>query len=447
MKLIYQFLRDFLTQYFDLQEDTDSHAEIDAYFRNSIIFKGTNLWILIFAIMVASVGLNVNSPAVVIGAMLISPVMGPIMGIGYGIGIYDMDLIKTAARNLFIAVVISVTTSTVYFLVSPLGDAQSELLARTSPTVWDVLIAFFGGLAGIVTITRKSKGLALAGVAIATALMPPLCTAGFGVAKGNFQFFAGAAYLFFINSVFIATATILIVRFLRIPPKTFLDPQKQNRMRNYVLFTVLITLIPSVYFGFDIVSRGIFRKKVDQFIEKELTKEGVYVLSKKVDTQKNTIEVHILGSPFASEIEKSWEQQLKEYGLAGSTLRIKYGFTSLDNTSGILLNSAVQEKSATQTDEVNVRLREIEAKLQVNAKLDSVAAQAMKEVNILFPQIKKMGLQEIHIYSDAGVTDTTLVLHVKSEPILSKSVNEKLLNWIKIRTNEEKIILHTLPNE
>ncbi len=445
MKLLYRFLLDFFSQYFDLQEDTDSHAEIDAYFRNSIIFKGTNLWILIFAIMVASVGLNVNSPAVVIGAMLISPVMGPIMGIGYGIGIYDMDLIKTAARNLFIAVVISVTTSTIYFLVSPLGDAQSELLARTSPTVWDVLIAFFGGLAGIVTITRKSKGLALAGVAIATALMPPLCTAGFGLAKGNFQFFAGAAYLFFINSVFIATATILIVRFLRIPPKTFLDPQKETKMRNYVLFTVLVTLIPSVYFGFDIVSRGIFRKKVDQFIEKELTKEGVYVLSKKVDTQKNSIEVYILGSPFTSEIEKRWEDQLEEYGLAASTLRFKYGFTSLDNTSGILLNTTSQEKSTSKMDEMNGRLKGFETKIQENAKLDSIAAQAMKEVNILFPQVKNMGLQEIYIYSETGIADTTLVLLVKSEPILSKITNEKLVNWIKIRTKKENIILHSLP--
>lgn len=445
MKLLYRFLLDFFSQYFDLQEDTDSHAEIDAYFRNSIIFKGTNLWILIFAIMVASVGLNVNSPAVVIGAMLISPVMGPIMGIGYGIGIYDMDLIKTAARNLFIAVVISVTTSTIYFLVSPLGDAQSELLARTSPTVWDVLIAFFGGLAGIVTITRKSKGLALAGVAIATALMPPLCTAGFGLAKGNFQFFAGAAYLFFINSVFIATATILIVRFLRIPPKTFLDPQKETKMRNYVLFTVLVTLIPSVYFGFDIVSRGIFRKKVDQFIEKELTKEGVYVLSKKVDTQKNSIEVYILGSPFTSEIEKRWEDQLEEYGLAGSTLRFKYGFTSLDNTSGILLNTTSQEKSTSKMDEMNGRLKGFETKIQENVKLDSTAAQAMKEVNILFPQVKNMGLQEIYIYSETGIADTTLVLLVKSEPILSKITNEKLVNWIKIRTKKENITLHSLP--
>lgn len=446
MKLIYRFLLDFFTQYFDLQEDTDSHAEIDAYFRNSIIFKGTNLWILIFAIMVASVGLNVNSPAVVIGAMLISPVMGPIMGIGYGVGIYDMDLIKTAARNLLIAVVISVATSTLYFLVSPLGDAQSELLARTTPTVWDVLIAFFGGLAGIVTITRKSKGLALAGVAIATALMPPLCTAGFGLAKGNFQFFAGAAYLFFINSVFIATATILIVRFLRLPPKTFLDPQKETKMRNYVLVTVILTLIPSVYFGFDIVSRGIYRKKVDQFLEKELSKEGVYILSKRVDARKNAIEVHILGSPLTSEIEKKWERRLENYGLSGSTLAVKYGFSNLDEASGIVLNSSIQQKSTTEIQEVNQRLREIQRKYEAHAQLDSVSAQSIQEVKILFPQVKKMGIQEMHVFSETGAIDTMLVLHVQSNPLLTKATSAKLTDWIKVRTKKENILYYELPN-
>ncbi|MFN3589863.1 MAG: DUF389 domain-containing protein [Spirosomataceae bacterium] len=446
MKLIYRFLLDFFSQYFDLQEDTDSHAEIDAYFRNSIIFKGTNLWILIFAIMVASVGLNVNSPAVVIGAMLISPVMGPIMGIGYGVGIYDMDLIKTAARNLLIAVVISVFTSTVYFLVSPLGDAQSELLARTTPTVWDVLIAFFGGLAGIVTITRKSKGLALAGVAIATALMPPLCTAGFGLAKGNFQFFAGAAYLFFINSVFIATATILIVRFLRLPPKTFLDPQKEAKVRNYVLITVIITLIPSVYFGFDIVSRGIYRKKVDQFLEKELSKEGVYILSKRVDTRKSAIEVHILGSPLPPEVEKTWERRLENYGLIGSSLSLKYGFSKVDETSGIVLNSTIQDKSNEQIQEVNRRLKEIQRKYKAHARLDSVSAQSIKEVKVLFPQVKKMGIQEMHVFSEAGTIDTLLVLHVHSNPNLSKGASVKLTDWMKVRTNQSKIIYYELPN-
>ncbi|MCB0614144.1 MAG: DUF389 domain-containing protein, partial [Phaeodactylibacter sp.] len=197
-------LRLFLKDRFNLDDDKASEQETIEDIKKGVVFRGANLWILMFAIMVASVGLNVNSPAVIIGAMLISPLMGPIMGIGLGVGINDLELIVKAMRNLAIAVVISVLTSAAYFWISPLNDAQSELLARTSPTLWDVLIALFGGLAGIVAGSRKEKSNAIPGVAIATALMPPLCTAGFGLATAQWSYFFGAFYLFFINSVFIS---------------------------------------------------------------------------------------------------------------------------------------------------------------------------------------------------------------------------------------------------
>ena len=183
------------------KKDKDNEALIVESIRNGVEFKGTNLWILIFAIFIASLGLNVNSTAVIIGAMLIYPLMGPIMGIGLGVGINDFELIKKAFRNLLIATIFSVLTSTLYFLLSPLNEARSELLARTTPTIYDVLIAFFGGMAGIVASSTKLKGNVIPGVAIATALMPPLCTAGFGLANGNMHYFFGAFYLFFINSV------------------------------------------------------------------------------------------------------------------------------------------------------------------------------------------------------------------------------------------------------
>ena len=161
--------------------------------------------------------------------MLISPLMGPIMGLGLGLGIYDFELIKKSLKNLTIAVVISLTTSSLYFLLTPLREAQSEILARTYPTIWDVFIAFLGGLAGIIAITRKDKGNAIPGVAIATALMPPLCTAGYGIASGNFLFFLGSFYLFFINSVFISLSTFLIVRFLKFPQINFVDLKLEKK--------------------------------------------------------------------------------------------------------------------------------------------------------------------------------------------------------------------------
>jgi uncharacterized hydrophobic protein (TIGR00271 family) len=220
----------FFKEIFDLQEGKEEEYNTIETIKKGIEFKGTNLWVLIFAIFIASIGLNVNSTAVIIGAMLISPLMGPIMGLGLGLGIYDFELIKKSLKNLTIAVVISLTTSSLYFLLTPLREAQSEILARTYPTIWDVFIAFLGGLAGIIAITRKDKGNAIPGVAIATALMPPLCTAGYGIASGNFLFFLGAFYLFFINSVFISLSTFLIVRFLKFPQINFVDLKLEKKL-------------------------------------------------------------------------------------------------------------------------------------------------------------------------------------------------------------------------
>ena len=209
-------VRDFLKDRFSLDEDTAQRDEVVASISKGVEFRGVNLWVLIFAAMVASLGLNVNSAAVIIGAMLISPIMGPIMGVGLSLGINDFDLLKKSLRNFALMFIVAIVTATAYFFISPLSSNSSELLARTTPTTYDLLIAFFGGLAGMVAQTRQDRtSTVIPGVAIATALMPPLCTAGFGLATGQLRFFLGAFYLFFINSVFIALATYLVVRFLK----------------------------------------------------------------------------------------------------------------------------------------------------------------------------------------------------------------------------------------
>ena len=228
-KRLFALLGHFIRDRFNLETDKADELETIEYIRKNVEFKGPNLWILIFAIFIASIGLNVNSTAVIIGAMLISPLMGPILGIGTGAAINDLDLLKKAFNNLAIATLFGVATSTIYFSISPLSDAQSELLARTNPTIWDVLIAFFGGLAGIVAGSRKEKSNAVPGVAIATALMPPLCTAGYGLATGNLYYFLGAFYLYFINGVFISVATYLIVRLLRYPCLLYTSPSPRDR--------------------------------------------------------------------------------------------------------------------------------------------------------------------------------------------------------------------------
>ncbi|MFN3802939.1 TIGR00341 family protein, partial [Belliella pelovolcani] len=260
----------FFKDRFDLHEGKEDELETIDYIKKNIEFRGANLWILIFAIFVASVGLNVNSTAVIIGAMLISPLMGPIMGIGMAAGINDFELLKRSMKNLGIAVVISILTSTIYFSFTPLNDAQSELLARTEPSIWDVLIALFGGLAGIVAGSRKEKSNAIPGVAIATALMPPLCTAGYGLATGNLYYFFGAFYLFFINSVFISLSTYLIVRFMKFPKKEFLDPNREKTVKRYITIFTLLTIIPSIYLAYNIVTRTFWEKNAKQFVLTEM---------------------------------------------------------------------------------------------------------------------------------------------------------------------------------
>ena len=215
--LLHKQIVDFFVRNFDIRQEKEDDRETIESIKRGVEFKGTNLWVLIFATFIASLGLNMNSTAVIIGAMLISPLMGPIMGFGLGLGTFDFELIKRAFRNFATATVFGIITSTIYFLLTPIDEAQSELLARTQPTVYDVLIAFFGGLAGIVASSTKSKGNVIPGVAIATALMPPLCTAGFGLASGNLYYFFGALYLYFINTVFISLATFLVVRLLKYP--------------------------------------------------------------------------------------------------------------------------------------------------------------------------------------------------------------------------------------
>ncbi|MGB0130054.1 DUF389 domain-containing protein, partial [Chlorobium sp.] len=227
-------MRNKLFRYLSISRDAESFRDIHAAVESDIEFKGSRLWILIFAIVLASVGLNTNSTAVIIGAMLISPLMGPINGVGYSIATYDFPLLRRSLKHLSFAVAASLVTSTLYFAISPVSSAYSELLARTSPTIYDVLIALFGGLAGTVSITTKLKGNVVPGVAIATALMPPLCTAGYGLATGQFGFFFGAFYLFTINAVFIGLSTVIFSQFMRFPIRSDIAEAQKTRINRWI---------------------------------------------------------------------------------------------------------------------------------------------------------------------------------------------------------------------
>lgn len=441
-------LREILHDRFNLEEDKASEEEIIENVKKGIEFRGMNLWVLIFAIFIASIGLNVNSTAVIIGAMLISPLMGPIMGIGLGIGVNDFELIKKSFKNLGVAVLISVLTSTFYFLITPLSDAQSELLARTTPTIWDVFIALFGGLAGIVAATRKSISNVIPGVAIATALMPPLCTAGFGLATGNLYYFFGAFYLFFINSVFISLATYIIVRFMKFQKKEFLDPLRERKVKRSIVAVVLITIIPSVIMAYNIVNRTFIEKNVQSFIQNELNFPNVQIISRNVnfDSSRVKIEVFMLGSPVESSMIDLAKKKLAKYKLEDADLVIKQGVSAGSKVDISALRAGVIEELYRKNEEIiknkDKQIQLLESQLALYSRNQFNVEEISKEAKALFNNISEISVHRSFVMDfKTNKIDTVTFGYVKFSSGISTSERRKLNNWLKERTNSDKFKL------
>jgi uncharacterized hydrophobic protein (TIGR00271 family) len=447
MNKYYETFQEFIYEIFDLESDRASFTEIVEGISKNVYFRGTNLWILIFAILVASVGLNMNSTAVVIGAMLISPLMGPIIGIGLGIGIYDFDLIKKSAWNLLIAVFISVLTSTIYFWLTPLKEAQSELLGRTLPTIWDVLIAFFGGLAGIVAYTRQEKSNVIPGVAIATALMPPLCTAGFGLATGNLYYFIGAFYLFFINSVFIATATIIIVRYLKIPYKEWVDAAQQAKMRNYVVVVTILTLIPSIYLAYDIVGRSIYNRNAAKFIEEQFESEKTIIVEKRINPKEKKIELFIIGEKIDSTQLKLIRSKLAKYSLFDTQLSVRQDDPNSENSSIEMMRTGIIEEMYSR-NEVTLIQKEAEIKrlsdeLNNYHTMEQLSDNVSKELTIQYPEVIECSMNKSIIFSKEGKSDTTVLVLLNTKKKIPKNSMERMDKWLKFRLQENKVKILT----
>ncbi len=435
-----------LHQYFDLAEDSEAaHATILSV-RKGVEFRGANLWVLIFAILIASVGLNVNSTAVIIGAMLISPLMGPIMGIGVGVGINDFSLIKKAVTNLFVAVLMSILTSTIYYVISPLRDAQPELLARTTPTIWDVLIAFFGGMAGIIAITRREKGNAVPGVAIATALMPPLCTAGYSIANGKLYMFLGAFYLFFINSVFISVSTFLIVRFLKYPKIEFVDKSTERRVIRYIWLAVILTLLPSIYLGYAIVQRSIYERNAKSFIQKELNFEKSQVIRQNIDPLNRKIEVFLLGEHLSNAAITLMKQKLHSYNLTNTSLMVRQG--EADNRSPDLntiktgIIEEIYKKNEALVRNKDDKIALLEKELTRYKTLDAIEEDISHEVKAEHPKVQAISLAETVLYHTQDTKHDTLMLaYIEYAGRFSAPELKRLEAWLKVRTKAKRIKL------
>lgn len=440
-------IKEFIYERFDLSEDKANEKEIVELIRKGVEFRGTNLWVLIFAIFIASIGLNVNSTAVIIGAMLISPLMGPIMGIGLGIGINDFQLIKKAYKNLGIAVIISVIASTTYFFISPLSDAQSELLARTTPTIWDVLIALFGGLAGIVAATRKSTSNVVPGVAIATALMPPLCTAGYGLATGNLYYFVGAFYLFFINSVFISLSAFVIVRFLKFKKSAFVDNLVERRVRRSILIVVIITIIPSLVMAYNIVNHSIFERNAKRFIAEELNFENTQIVSRNISYKggKSMIEVFLLGETIEPKLIQQVKTKLKNYGILDTELKIRQGVNS-EKVDINTLRTGVIEDLYRKNEEIirnkDSKITLLESELS-RLKSESFPVEDISnEIKALNKNLSEFTMNKtIMTNLVKQKTDTLAFAYARFKKKPSSSEIKKLTEWLSARTKYDNIRL------
>ena len=433
--------------YFNALPDKEDETEFIKQISSGVTFHGANLWVLIFAIFIASLGLNVNSTAVIIGAMLISPLMGPIIGMGLAVGIDDFDLLKRSVKNYLVATVISVITATIYFIISPLSEAQSELLARTSPTLYDVLIAIFGGAAGILALSTKGKGNVIPGVAIATALMPPLCTAGYGLAVGEMSFFFGAFYLYFINTVFIALATYLGVRLLQFKPKQFVDKARLAVVNRYIAVIVVVTMLPAVYMTTQIIRQSVFENHVKQFVKQELNQPGTRILSEQADRETKTLDVVALGAALPNEMIEAARQRLADYQLADYQLNVIQGAQS----DSLLLarNNAGTQQSLSGQDQQHLvlqteRVAQLERETADYRRLDALAREIAGEVKAVCPKVESIGLSKItETPVDSGAVRSYVLAVANSRTPLPATDRDRLAQWLKVRTQADSLRLVT----
>lgn len=383
-----------LQDIFNLHHDQAHPDKIDAAIRANCRVSGTNMWVLMFAIAVASIGLNVNSTAVIIGAMLISPLMGPIVGMGYGAAVGDMGLIRLSLRNIGIFVGLSLLTATFYFLLTPLQEAQSELLARTRPTLWDVLIAFFGGSAGMVAITRKEGGNVVPGVAIATALMPPLCTAGYGLAHGNWQYFFGAFYLFSINCVFIAFSTLLFARLMKLPRRGLVTESKRRLHRIVIAAVVIAVMAPSSYLAVRLVQQELFNTTAANAIRDAQQQQDFFVLRSSSDYKSKQVRLIINGSGNAEKITRTIEQQLENKGIRAAQVQVMYAGGSAENIK-VLEQELAHNKNSSQL--LQNQLKEQQDFIQaMRAGLveQQTHETVLKEIRAQYPEAEKISISD-----------------------------------------------------
>ena len=435
MKLNFNTIREFLKTTLNLTDYVDIPAASENI-RKNIPFRGPNVYILFVAIIIASVGLNVNSIPVIIGAMLISPLMGPITGLGLGLGTNDRELVLFSIKNLLVMVGISLLAATLYFMLTPLEiDNPTELLARTRPTIYDVFIALFGGLAGVLETARKEKGTVISGVAIATALMPPLCTVGYGIANLSWQYTIGALFLFSINCIFIAMAAYLMAKFLKFPVKTV----EQHRTRYFILSYALVILLAatSIFTGYHVIRENDFTKLANRFVKKNqnIGKTYIYDSQVNIDNKPYMLELRLAGETLNEDTKEMLLRDAENYGIMRSQIVIHEDATvQVDrfNETEIVKNLIATNASNIQVRDDSIRV--LNAQIAAYKRQELPAKQLAEELQVQLPSIirltlaKGTALEQNMVMSEEQVV---VVAHCSEMP--SEEEKTRLYEWLKVR--------------
>ena len=422
----------------------DTHIDTGAAersIRNNIEFKGPNAWILAVAIIIASVGLNVNSIPVIIGAMLISPLMGPIFGLGLGLGINDIKLLKHAGKNLLVMVSISLVVSLLYFVITPLSLSNpTELLARTSPTIFDVMIALFGGFAGIFEQCRKEKGTVFSGVAIATALMPPLCTAGYGLAIGDFGSFFGALYLFCINCLFITMATYLLVRYFGFKIVEYTDQGFGLRTQRMTTLLILVFLIPSIWSAVVLVKRNNFDKKVTAFIDAHRSIGNSFIYDYQIDHQDGSVlKIFMTGETLSESGRDNLYVYAKEHGIGEEQIIIKEYITQNQRGNDDAFKG-IYEKLDSKIEQYESTIEHLTNELQAAKKEELPYLQLAEEISVVYPEIRQVCMGEgAHVAIDSLKVSPCLLLKVSTDTLMNEAYLERFRIWIKARLKVDNV--------
>lgn len=451
-KILWASLKQFLFELLDIRQDTDKKGTIEDI-KDNISMKGHTAWVLVFSILIASIGLNISSPAVVIGAMLISPLMGPILGVGLSIGINDIDTLKRSLINLGVMVGLSLITSFVFFLIPIFRDETPEILARTAPDVRDVFIAITGGLALIIALSRRSKQTnTIAGVAIATALMPPLCTAGYGLATGNLNYFGGAMFLFTINTIFIALATFVIVKFLQFPMLKYINSTKRKSIARLASFVALLVLAGSVYMFFNLFKENQFKQAAQHFIN-DIKESGISIIDevdKNIDYQNNSIKLIIYGKKLSKEKEENWKAKLPEYGLQQTKLIIQQGVDDSDlrnevkNLSDLYLqNQKIISSRDESIKEKEDKIKLLETELSRYYDTQIPFLQISKEAQINYNGLEQLSYAKL-VKTNFNTVDTITVFNAKWYDTVPNTNRQKLLlkKWLKTRLQLDTLIVN-----